>query len=183
MRTRNERCEPRPKSSSRSRPASGQSSPAKAFSTARSSGFQAGVVSSRNAPERSEAPSASSARAAGLAVRTRPRRSTTATPSSISSMTRRFRSACCRAYSRLPRAARSSRARRDAISLASSVTTNRPQPSSPAWLMRSAPSCSFSTAQPDIDSSTRLGKAAQPSARSRGCSAPAISAGMKNSAP
>ena len=55
---------------------------------------------------------ASRRRAAGLAARTLPRRSTTSTPSSISSITSRLSCACWRAISRLPRALISSRARR-----------------------------------------------------------------------
>ena len=71
-------------------------------------------------------------RAAGLAARTRRRRSTTSTPSVISSITSRFSCACWRAISRLPRAAISSRTRRDASSPASSAMTNRPIPANPA---------------------------------------------------
>ena len=73
---------------------------------------------------------ASSRRAAGLAARTRPRRSTTSTPSCISSITRRFSCACWRAISMLPRAVISSRARRPASSPASTVMTKKPLPAS-----------------------------------------------------
>ena len=55
---------------------------------------------------------AKSRRAAGLALRTRPTRSTTSTPSLICSITSLLSCACWRASSMLPLALRSSRARR-----------------------------------------------------------------------
>ena len=71
-------------------------------------------------------------RAAGLAVRTRPCRSTTITPSAISSITSLLSCACCRASSMLPRALRSSRANLLASSLATTATANSPKPVKPA---------------------------------------------------
>ena len=94
-----------------SRAESGQAPSSKARSTAACNGDQASSLCSGNGGTSVMPRGTNSARAAGLAARTRARRSTTSTPSVISSMTRRFSCACCRAISKLPRAAISSRTR------------------------------------------------------------------------
>jgi hypothetical protein len=111
--------------------------------------------------------STSSPRAAGLAARTRRRRSTTSTPSAISSITSRLSCACWRASSRLPRAASSSRARRPASSPASSVMTNRPMPARPGALQHQRRVATVGDARQASASSSSATAGAVPSASSR----------------
>ena len=77
-----------------------------------------------------------------------PARSTTSTPSCISSITRRLSCACWRAISRLPRALSSSRASRRASSPASTAMTKKPLPASPACVISSVVSPPASEAEP-----------------------------------
>ena len=135
MRARKVRARRGSKASTTSRPASGQVASRKARSTVSTSAVQAGTPRSWNGARRLSPSAASRRRAAGLAARTRPARSTTSTPSCISSMTRRFSRVCWRAISRLPRAESSSRASRSASSPASTVMTKKPPPARPVCVM------------------------------------------------
>ena len=181
-RRRSVRCESGANCSSTSRPASGQAASAKARSTASTSAPQAGTPRSWNGAVRLMPSGASRRRAAGLAARTRPPRSTTRTPSSISSITRRFSSACWRAISRLPRALSSSRASRPASSPASTVMTKKPLPARPAWVISAVASPPESKATQAVTSSASVASAAVASASTRGVSTPAISTGSTSRA-
>ena len=181
-RTRSVRVCPPSKASGVSRPASGQLPSASARSTACCSATQAARSSSVNGARGPSPCSASNARAAGFAARTRSRRSTTSTPSAISSITRRFSCACWRASSRLPRAATSSRTSRPASSPASSVMMNRPSPAMPDCSSSSGASPLSSSARDAASSSISATAAATPSASRRELITPAISTGSTSSA-
>ena len=95
-RTRRVRCAARPLApaasncSTTSRPAAGHAASPKARSTVVTSACQAAMPRNWNGAGRLMPCGASKRRAAGFAARTRPRRSTTSTPSCISSITSRF---------------------------------------------------------------------------------------------
>ena len=180
-RSRNVRLAPSPKTRVTSRPASGHSPSANARSAACCSAVHAGGRCKVKGAGGLRPWSTSRARAAGLAARTRRLRSTTSTPSAISSMTRRLSCACWRASSRLPRAASSSRASRPANSPASRVIMNMPSPARPDCSI-SAGTSAPTAARQVAASRIKATPAAVPSAIRRPVSTPAIKTGSTSKA-